>query len=78
MITITDRLDTILDSDRILLLHYGEVVEFDSPSNLLGRASRFKAFYEAVGCQYIYENSSVVSLYPEEFWCKRSTHFGDL
>ncbi|OQD96633.1 hypothetical protein PENSOL_c015G04812 [Penicillium solitum] len=51
VITIAHRLDTILDSDRILPLHYGEVVEFDSPSNLLGRASRFKTSYEAVGGQ---------------------------
>lgn len=45
IITIAHRINTILDSDRIVVLHHGKVAEFDSPKELI----RTKGlFYELV------------------------------
>jgi ATP-binding cassette subfamily C (CFTR/MRP) protein 1 len=35
-VTIAHRIDTILDSDRVLVMNTGEVAEFDTPTVLLG------------------------------------------
>ena len=43
ILTIAHRLKTIMDSDKILLLDSGRVLEFDSPKRLLIRKS--SAFY---------------------------------
>lgn len=33
-----DRINTIMDSDRVLVLDQGKVAEFDTPENLLSRS----------------------------------------
>jgi ATP-binding cassette subfamily C (CFTR/MRP) protein 1 len=45
IITIAHRINTILDSDRIIVLDRGTVAEFDSPSTLVKRKG---LFYELV------------------------------
>lgn len=47
ILAVAHRLDTILDFDRIALIHDGELVEFDTPQALLGRDSAFKELYES-------------------------------
>lgn len=45
IITIAHRINTILDSDRIVVLDHGEVAEFDTPAELVKRRG---LFYELV------------------------------
>lgn len=45
IITIAHRINTILDSDRIVVLEKGEVAEFDTPAELVKKKG---LFYELV------------------------------
>lgn len=45
IITIAHRINTIIDSDRIIVLDKGRVVEFDTPAELIKRGGMF---YELV------------------------------
>ena len=45
IITIAHRINTILDSDRIVVLDHGNVAEFDTPSALVRQRGKF---YELV------------------------------
>jgi len=50
VLTIAHRIDTIIDSDRILVMDKGEVAEFDTPEQLLkDRNSLFSALVSELG-----------------------------
>lgn len=49
VLTIAHRINTILDSDRIMVLDHGRIVEFDKPSTLLrSKDSHFSRTIEAL------------------------------
>ncbi|KAG9690493.1 putative multidrug resistance protein, partial [Aureobasidium melanogenum] len=47
VISVAHRLDTVLSSDRIVLLDEGRVLEIDTPDNLLARDSMFRRLYRS-------------------------------
>jgi len=50
VLSVMHRLDSIRTYDRVVVLHQGEMVECDSPDDLLGRAdSRLSGMYKAGG-----------------------------
>lgn len=48
VLTIAHRINTVMDSDRILIIDAGRVVEFDKPYELLTNTSESKFFYNMV------------------------------
>ncbi|KAI8662569.1 hypothetical protein LRP88_06782 [Fusarium phalaenopsidis] len=51
IITVAHRLNTILDSDRVVVLDKGEVVEFDTPANLLKKEGIFHGLMKQAGLE---------------------------
>ena len=49
IITIAHRINTILDSDRIVVLDHGRVAEFDSPAALIERRGLFYDLVKEAG-----------------------------
>ena len=49
IITIAHRINTILDSDRIVVLEQGRVAEFDSPAELVRRKGLFYKLVKEAG-----------------------------
>ena len=49
MITIAHRLNTIMSCDRVLVLSYGNIVEFDQPQSLMqDKKSEFNQFLREI------------------------------
>ena len=46
MITIAHRLNTIINSDRVLVLQFGQVIEYENPQKLLN--DKNSQFYQLV------------------------------
>jgi len=46
VIVVAHRLKTVADFDKVLVLQDGQIMEFDSPQNLLSRDSMFKTLWD--------------------------------
>ena len=51
IITVAHRINTILDSDRVVVLDKGEVVEFDTPRELLKKQGVFYGLVKQAGLE---------------------------
>lgn len=51
IITVAHRLNTILDSDRVVVLNKGEVVEFDTPAALYKKQGTFYSLMKQAGLE---------------------------
>lgn len=60
IITIAHRINTILDSDRILVLDHGEVAEFDTPSTLVQKKGLFFELVKEAGLLESVEQSQLL------------------
>lgn len=57
VLTIAHRLNTILDSSRVMVLDSGKIVEFDSPNELLSKPGHFSSMAEDAGIRREEEQS---------------------
>ena len=55
IITIAHRINTILDSDRIVVLDKGRVAEFDTPAALVRRGGLFRELVREAGLLETFE-----------------------
>ncbi|KAK6300440.1 hypothetical protein J4Q44_G00285380 [Coregonus suidteri] len=60
VLTIAHRMNTIMDSDRVLVMHSGKVVEFDTPADLCQRDDSVFCKLEASGGQTRWTNQPPV------------------
>jgi ATP-binding cassette subfamily C (CFTR/MRP) protein 1 len=56
IITIAHRINTILDSDRIVVLDHGKVAEFDTPAELVRQKGLFYELVREAGLLGAVEN----------------------
>ncbi|KAK4992057.1 ATP-binding cassette glutathione S-conjugate transporter ycf1 [Elasticomyces elasticus] len=59
IITIAHRINTILDSDKIVVLDHGTVAEFDTPSELVRRRGLFYELVKEAGLLHAVESGAV-------------------
>jgi len=61
IITIAHRINTILDSDRIVVLQQGKVAEFDSPEELIKKRGLFYELVREAGLLDSFGNGTAVA-----------------
>lgn len=61
IITIAHRINTILDSDRIVVLQQGKVAEFDSPEELIKKRGLFYELVREAGLLDSFGNGTAVT-----------------
>jgi len=68
IITIAHRINTILDSDRIIVLQQGKVAEFDTPQALINRHGLFYELVREAGLLDVYQarNGSAELAVPDQ------------
>jgi ABC-type multidrug transport system fused ATPase/permease subunit len=64
IITIAHRINTILDSDRIVVLQQGRVAEFDTPAELIRQRGLFYELVREAGLLDGFGNGSAVPNQP--------------
>lgn len=78
MLTIAHRLNTVMDSDKILVMDAGTVIEFDHPYNLLkNKNGLFYKMVEQMGpvTAYILNNAAAEVDHQTFFFCQRLTYY---